>query len=88
MIADPADCTFQLDLTGGAQQFSTSCDIAKGALSNAGVGYSTQSAPAGSIARIRIGETSKSKASSAEGQSISEIRATRTAFDDALARSA
>jgi MFS family permease len=35
--ADPADCSFQLDLTGGAAQFASSCDIAKSALSNAGV---------------------------------------------------
>ncbi|MBK6705051.1 MAG: MFS transporter [Caulobacteraceae bacterium] len=45
VIADPADCTFQLDLTGGARQFSTSCDIAKGSLTNAGVAYETQAGP-------------------------------------------
>jgi hypothetical protein len=50
VIADPADCTFQLDLTGGARQFSTSCDIAKGALTSAGVSYTTESGPAGALA--------------------------------------
>lgn len=84
VIADPADCTFQLDLTGGAQQFSTSCDIAKGALSNAGVGYTTEEGPAGSLARIRIGDQIELEGVSAEGQSLSEIRATRTAFGDQL----
>jgi MFS family permease len=84
VIADPADCTFQLDLTGGAQQFSTSCDIAKSALSNAGVGYETETGPAGSLARIRIGDSIELESVSAAGQSLSEIRATRTAFADRL----
>src|SRR5262249_27189119 len=26
VVADPADCSFQLDLTGGAAQFASSCD--------------------------------------------------------------
>ena len=38
-----------LDLTGGARQFSTSCDIAKGSLTNAGIAYTTQAGPAGSL---------------------------------------
>nr|AQQ75081.1 hypothetical protein [uncultured bacterium] len=83
VIADPADCTFQLDLTGGAQQFATSCDIAKGALSNAGVGYETVAGPPGQLARIRVGET-EIESVSAIGQSISEIRATRAAFEGRL----
>src|SRR5690606_32618944 len=84
VIADPADCTFQLDLTGGAQQFSTSCDIAKGALSNAGVAYTTEDGPAGALARISIGDQIELESVSAVGQSLSEIRATRGAFSDRL----
>ncbi|HEX8899666.1 MFS transporter [Vitreimonas sp.] len=84
VIADPADCTFQLDLTGGAQQFSTSCDIAKGALSNAGVAYTTEDGPAGALARIRIGDQIELESVSAVGQSLSEIRATRGAFSGRL----
>jgi len=83
VIADPNDCTFQLDLTGGARQFSTSCDIAKGALASAGVGYETQAGPPGSLARIRV-DDSEIESVSAAGQSISEIRATRTAFEGRL----
>ncbi len=83
VIADPADCTFQLDLTGGAQQFSSSCDIAKGSLTNAGVAYTTEAGPAGSLARIRVGDRELESVSAA-GQSISEIRATRTAFEARL----
>lgn len=84
VIADPADCTFQLDLTGGAQQFSSSCDIAKGALSNAGVAYDTIPGEPGALARIRIGHDIEVESVSAAGQSISEIRATRAAFEPRL----
>ncbi len=84
VIADPADCTFQLDLTGGAQQFATSCDIAKGALANAGVSYETIAGEPGQLARIRIGDSIEVESVSAIGQSLSEIRATRTAFNDRL----
>ncbi|MEQ1490658.1 MAG: MFS transporter [Terricaulis sp.] len=87
VIADPADCTFQLDLTGGARQFSTSCDIAKGALTSAGVSYSTENGPAGALARIRIG-SAEVESVSAVGQSNSEVRATRTAFETEVLRPA
>lgn len=80
VIADPADCTFQLDLTGGAQQFATSCDIAKSSLSNAGVGYQSEAGPPGQPARIRIGEAIEIESVSAVGQTLSQIRATRAEF--------
>lgn len=81
VIADPEDCTFQLDLTGGAQQFATSCDIAKAALSNAGVSYDTIAGEAGAPARVRIGDNIELPSVSAVGQSMAEVRATRAAFD-------
>lgn len=84
VVADPADCTFQLDLTGGAQQFATSCDIAKGALSNAGVSYTTVAGEPGQLAQIHIGDAVEVESVSAVGQSISEIRATRAAFETRL----
>ncbi len=83
VIADPHDCSFQLDLTGGARQFSSSCDIAKGSLTNAGVAYTTQAGPPGALARIRIGN-SEIESVSAIGQSNSQIKAARTAFDARL----
>jgi hypothetical protein len=83
VIADPADCTFQLDLTGGARQFSTSCDMAKGSLTNAGVAYTTTAGPPGSLARIRV-NGQEIESVSAAGQTTSQIRATRTAFEARL----
>ncbi len=83
VIADPADCSFQLDLTGGAQQFSSSCDIAKGSLTNAGVAYTTQAGSPGSLARIRIGER-EIESVSAHGQTNTQIKAVRSAFEARL----
>ncbi len=55
VIADPARCSLQFDILGKAK-FATSCDLAKTALSNAGISYRNQAAPAGSVAQVRIGE--------------------------------
>ena len=52
--ADPADCSFQLDLIGQAK-FTSACDIARNVLSNAGVPYTRTDAPAGAPAQVRIG---------------------------------
>jgi predicted MFS family arabinose efflux permease len=76
VVADPADCSFQLDLTGGARLFATSCDIAKGVLASAGVSYTTQAAPSGALAQIRVGATVVESAD-ATGRPMAEIRATR-----------
>jgi len=84
VIADPADCTFQLDLTGGAQQFSSSCDIAKGSLASAGVGYTTSPGPAGQPAQVRIGDVLQVESVNARGLPTSEVRAARAAFDKQL----
>lgn len=78
--ADPADCTFQLDLTGGARQFATSCDIAKAALAAAGVSYRTEAAPAGAPAQVEIAARAI-VAPDAVGRSPNEVRAVRAAFE-------
>jgi|CXWL01.1.fsa_nt_gi MFS family permease len=83
VIADPADCSFQLDLTGGAHEFSSSCDIAKSALASAGISYTTQAGPAGALARIQVGGREVESVSAA-GQSLKQIRDTRTAFSSRL----
>jgi MFS family permease len=56
VAADPADCSFQFDPVGKAQ-FKTSCDIAKSALAAAGVSYTNETAPAGSAAVVRVGDS-------------------------------
>ena len=55
VIADPASCHFQFNPTG-TKKFPSSCDIATSMLSNASVAYTTQEAPAGSLAKIKVGD--------------------------------
>jgi len=54
VVADPATCAVQFDPVGKAA-FSSSCDIVKTILTNAGVSYDTAPAPAGSTALVRVG---------------------------------
>ena len=54
VIADPADCSLQFDPVGKAS-FTSSCDIAKSALANAGVSYVNQAAAPGQPALVRVG---------------------------------
>jgi MFS family permease len=54
VIADPADCSLQFDPIGKAA-FTSSCDIAKGALANAGVSYINQAGQPGQPALVRMG---------------------------------
>lgn len=55
VYADPASCNFQFNPTG-QKKFTSSCDIATSILSNASVNYSKQDAPAGSVAKIKVGD--------------------------------
>jgi MFS family permease len=56
VIADPSECSFQFNPVG-TSRFTSSCDIAKSALSKAGLNYSNVAAPAGTIAQIKVGDT-------------------------------
>ena len=55
VTADPNECSFQFNPTGTAK-FTSSCDIAKQVLAGASVSYENVAAPAGTVARIKIGE--------------------------------
>jgi predicted MFS family arabinose efflux permease len=54
VVADPATCAFQFDLIGKAR-FTSACDLAKAALSNAGVSYTNQAAAPGSPTEVHVG---------------------------------
>ena len=56
VIADPETCSFQFDPVG-KKKFTSSCDIATAALAKAGVPYTVQEAPAGTVAAVMIGDT-------------------------------
>jgi MFS family permease len=55
VIADEANCHAQFDPVGKTK-FLSSCDIPKSFLAKAGVPYTNQAAPAGTVAQIKIGE--------------------------------
>jgi len=54
VAAAPGDCSTQFDPLGKAK-FVSSCDIAKAALANDGVGYRNALIPAGQTAVVRVG---------------------------------
>ncbi|MFX1761150.1 MFS transporter [Paraburkholderia sp. A1RI-2L] len=56
VIANPDECSFQFNPVG-TSKFTSSCDIAKSALSKAGLNYSNVAAPAGTMAQIKVGDT-------------------------------
>ena len=54
VIADPNACSFQFDPVGKTA-FVKSCDVTKAALAKAGVPYTNEAAPPGTLARVKIG---------------------------------
>ncbi len=64
IVADPAQCTFQFDLSGTAQ-FTSPCDLAKSLVIAAGVPYVNKPLSGQSTASVVIGETAVEVASGA-----------------------
>ncbi|MES1157030.1 MAG: MFS transporter [Alphaproteobacteria bacterium] len=80
VVGDPRDCSFQFDLSGGANAFASSCDIAKNALTSAGINYTFEPGPAGAAARVRLGYHGSVEAPSAKGETLAQINAARKTF--------
>jgi MFS family permease len=78
VMADPARCSLQFDITGKTA-FATSCDMAKSALSNAGISYRNVAAPVGSVAQVKIGEVSV-PSMEATGLDAAHLKAAKTAL--------
>ncbi|MEP7061809.1 MAG: MFS transporter [Betaproteobacteria bacterium] len=55
VTADPNACSFQFNPVGTAK-FTTSCDLIKGFLARSSVSYENQAAPAGTVAKVKIGD--------------------------------
>jgi predicted MFS family arabinose efflux permease len=81
VVAYPADCTLQFDPIGRSK-FLSSCDIAKSSLSNLGVPYRNEAAPAGT-ARIKVGNAG---VTSFDGQRLAPpaLAAARKSFETEL----
>ncbi|MFT3790458.1 MAG: MFS transporter [Rudaea sp.] len=54
VTADPANCSPQFDPVG-ASKFTSSCDVLVGKIVKAGVSYTKEAAPAGTLASVKIG---------------------------------
>jgi MFS family permease len=80
VIANPDECSFQFNPVG-TSKFTTSCDIAKSALSKAGLNYENVAAPAGTLAQIKVGET---VVNTYDGKAA-DAKAQGAAFDKTLA---
>lgn len=68
IVADPATCSFQFNPVG-VSSFTSSCDVLKAFMASNAVNYNNQAAPAGTVARARIGED---EFVSFEGQNLSK----------------
>jgi MFS family permease len=79
VVADPATCALQFDPIGKAA-FSSSCDIAKSVLSNAGVSYGNAEAAPGSIAMVRVGGIEVASVEGA-GMDAVALKAARTGVE-------
>lgn len=55
VLAAPNDCSFQFNPTG-TSKFTSSCDVTKALLARSSVSYRVQEAPAGSVAKVKIGD--------------------------------
>jgi len=81
VAANPGDCTLQFDPIGKSK-FLSSCDIAKATLSNLGVPYRNEAAPAGT-ARIRVGRAEVTSFDG-RGMTATALSTARTSFETAL----
>ena len=83
VTADPKECSFQFNPTGTVR-FTSSCDIAKQVLAGASVSYDNIAAPAGTVARIKIGELDI-PSYSAKGLSAEQTRKKEAEFKKLVA---
>ena len=56
VVTNDAECSLQFDPVGKNKFDSKSCDIAKALLAKSAVSYTSEEAPAGTVAQIRIGD--------------------------------
>ncbi|HEY9280939.1 MAG TPA: MFS transporter [Eoetvoesiella sp.] len=55
VVADPATCSFQFNPVG-VSAFTSSCDVLKAFMASNSVNYNNEAAPAGTVAKVRIGQ--------------------------------
>ena len=83
VVADPADCSFQFDPVG-KKTFSNSCDVAKSSLAKAGVPYTGEDAPAGTVAHLKIGSSATVDSFPGNTMSKADFKTANDAFGKKL----
>jgi MFS family permease len=74
VTADPNECSFQFKATG-TEKFTTDCDNIKAALVNLSVNYTNVSAPKGTPASVKIGDTQLSGAAATPAAIAAAVKA-------------
>ena len=82
VIADPSTCSFQFNPVG-TSAFTSSCDVVKSFMARNSVNYKNETAPAGSVAKVKIGND---EFASFDGKSMApaDFKAKAAELDKAL----
>jgi hypothetical protein len=83
VVASPSDCSFQFDPIGKST-FKSSCDVAKSFLAKKGIPYDNQSAPAGTVASVKVGASLVIPSFDGTRLSAAEFKAKQAEFAKAL----
>jgi MFS family permease len=82
VVADPADCNLLFDPVGG-RVFRNSCDVARQALIASSVNFAVENAPAGTVAKVRVG-TASFDAVNGNALDLAAFNTQRAAFNTAV----
>ncbi len=82
VVADPAACSLQFDPVG-AEQFVSSCDIAKSVLAGSGISYANVAAPPGALAEVHVGDVTLASLEGG-GMTREALAPARAAFEGRL----
>ena len=83
IIADPGECSLQFNPIG-TSKFKSSCDVARSALINHGIPYRNETAPPGSVAQIKVGQTAIASYNAKTSDAAAKAAAFSKALGDAL----
>jgi MFS family permease len=84
VVAHPSDCHFQFDPVG-KQAFTSACDVGKGALANAGVGYVNVTPKDPGPTVVRIGEKEVVALQGGAAMSPAQFKAAKEAWSKSFA---
>jgi predicted MFS family arabinose efflux permease len=85
VAASEADCSHLFDPLG-RRTYTSSCDVAKGWLTDHAIPYRSEGAAAGAIATVRVGEVAIVPSFDGSGLSPAELRVIRAGFDAAMTK--